>query len=148
MRFARRPSSHRIRLVDVYSRVFFTPEGDMLDVPSNEDLGLNVTLSSITSSENRAHTPFPQYAVLGGKHRRDGRWRPLQARWSVSTSSARVKQVKILKVQHGGESGGTGGSVNACLFETPGGVIGRGATKMAGPCYCVAQVKIPAGRSV
>ena len=52
-------------LADIFSGVLFTPDGDLLDVSSDEDVGLNVTLSSISSSEGRAHTPFARYAVLG-----------------------------------------------------------------------------------
>ena len=52
-------------LDDIFSGVFFTPDGDLLDVSSDEDVGLNVTLSSISSSEGRAHTPFARYAVPG-----------------------------------------------------------------------------------
>ena len=65
MSFAHRPSSQGIRLDDTLSRVFFTPDGDMLDVLSDEDLGPNVTLSSTSSSEGRAYIPFVQYAAFG-----------------------------------------------------------------------------------
>ena len=52
-------------LDNIFSGVLFTPDGDLLDVSSDEDVGLNVTLSAISSSEGRAHTPFVRYAVLG-----------------------------------------------------------------------------------
>ena len=52
-------------LDNIFSGVLFTPDGDLLDVSSDEDVGRNVTLSSISSSEGRAHTPFARYAVLG-----------------------------------------------------------------------------------
>ena len=66
MRFACRPFSQGIILDDIFSGVLFTPDGDLLDVSSDEVVGLNVTLSSISSSEGRAHTPFARYAVQGG----------------------------------------------------------------------------------
>ena len=65
MRFTCRPSSQGIMLDDIFSVVFFPPDGDRLDVSSDEDVGRNVTLSSISSSEGRAHTPFAQYEELG-----------------------------------------------------------------------------------
>ena len=52
-------------LHDIFSGVLFTADSDLLDVSSDEDVGLHVTLSSISSSEGRAHTPFARYAVLG-----------------------------------------------------------------------------------
>ena len=48
----------------IFSWVLFTPDGDLLDVSSDEDVSLNVTLSSSSSNEGRAHTPFARYAVL------------------------------------------------------------------------------------
>ena len=66
MRFARRPSSRGITLDDIYSGMLFTPDSDdLLDVSSGKDVGLKVTLPSISSSKGRAHTPFARYAVLG-----------------------------------------------------------------------------------
>ena len=59
------PSSQGIRLDDIFSGAFFTSDGNLLDVLSEEDVGLNLTLPSISSSEGRAHTPFARYAVLG-----------------------------------------------------------------------------------
>ena len=52
-------------LDDIFSGVFFTPDGDLLDVSSDEDVDLGVTLSSISISEGREDIPFAQYAVLG-----------------------------------------------------------------------------------
>ena len=43
MRFARRPASQEMRLDDIFSGLFGTPDGDLLDVASDEDVGLNVT---------------------------------------------------------------------------------------------------------
>ena len=114
--------------------MFFTPDLDLLDVLSDEDVGLNVTLSSISSSEGRAHTPLRAVRGTREQPRLNGRWRLLRTRWSISTSPARVKRDKISKIQHGGESSGTGGSAEAGLFEVPGGVIGRGAGKVARQC--------------
>ncbi|CAN0038503.1 unnamed protein product, partial [Ascophyllum nodosum] len=68
MRFARRPSSQGIRFDDIFYGVSSTRDGDLLDVSSDEYIGLNVTLSPISSSEGRTQTPFAQYAVLGDSH--------------------------------------------------------------------------------
>ena len=38
-------------LDDIFSGVLFTPDVDLLDLSSDENVGLNVTLSSISSSE-------------------------------------------------------------------------------------------------
>ena len=52
-------------LDDIFSGVPLTPDGDLLDVSSDKDVGLNLTLSFFSSSEGREHTPFARYAVLG-----------------------------------------------------------------------------------
>ena len=71
-----------IRVDDIFSGVFSTPDGDLLEFLSDEDVDLNVTLSSTSSSEGWAHIPFAQYAVLRRQPRYDGRWRPLRTRWT------------------------------------------------------------------
>ena len=121
-------------LDDIFSGVLFTPDGDLLDVSSDEDVSLNVTPTSISSSEgSRAH-PLRAVRGTGGQPRLHRSWRPLRTRWSISTSPARVKREKILKIQHGRESGDTGRSANAGLFEAPGCVIGRGPSEIAQKC--------------
>lgn len=58
-----------MNLDDVFSGVFFSPEGDLLDIPSEEDddgNSLNLTLSSATISDGARHPQFAQFAVLGG----------------------------------------------------------------------------------
>lgn len=57
-----------INLDDVFSGVFFSPEGDLLDIPSDEDeegANLNLTLSSATISDGARHPQFAQFAVYG-----------------------------------------------------------------------------------
>lgn len=46
--------------------MFFSPEGDLLDIPSDGDDSLNLTLSSTSISEGASHPQFAQFAVLGG----------------------------------------------------------------------------------
>ena len=102
--------------------MFFTPKVELLDVRSDEDVDLSVTLPSTSTSEHRAHTPFTQYAILGDSPDvTGGGGRSGQVGGSFM-SPARVKRKKIPKIRHGGESGGTRGSANAGLFETPGGI--------------------------
>ena len=108
--------------------MFFTPDGDLLDVSSDEDVSLNVNLSSISSSEGRTHSPFAQYAILGNSPDLTG------ARSVFTSSLARVKGEKISNIQNGGGSGDTGESANAGLFKAPGGVVGRGTMKVARQC--------------
>ncbi|CAN0085466.1 unnamed protein product, partial [Ectocarpus sp. 8 AP-2014] len=55
-----------LNLDDVFSGVFFSPDGDLLDIPSDGDESLNLTLSSTSISEGTTHTPFAQFAVLRG----------------------------------------------------------------------------------
>ncbi|CAM9863436.1 unnamed protein product, partial [Ectocarpus fasciculatus] len=55
-----------LNLDDVFSGVFFSPDGDLLDIPSDGDESLNLTLSSTSISEGTVHPPFAQFAVLGG----------------------------------------------------------------------------------
>ncbi|CAN0477186.1 unnamed protein product, partial [Hapterophycus canaliculatus] len=55
-----------INLDDVFSGVFFSPEGDLLDIPSDGDESLNLTLSSASISEGTNHPQFAQFAVLSG----------------------------------------------------------------------------------
>lgn len=54
-----------INLDDVFSGVFFSPDGDLLDISSDDD-SLNLTLSSASISEGTRHPQFAQFAVLGG----------------------------------------------------------------------------------
>lgn len=56
-----------LNLDDVFSGVFFSPDGDLLDIPSDGDESLNLTLSSTSISEGTTHTPFAQFAVLSGR---------------------------------------------------------------------------------
>ncbi|CAM9905068.1 unnamed protein product [Scytosiphon promiscuus] len=55
-----------INLDDVFSGVFFSPEGDLLDIPSDGDDSLNLTLSSASISDGANHPQFAQFAVLSG----------------------------------------------------------------------------------
>lgn len=50
----------------MFSGVFFSPQGDLLDIPSDGDESLNLTLSSTSISDGAAHPQFAQFAVLGG----------------------------------------------------------------------------------
>ena len=40
-------------------------DGELVDVPSDEDINFDVTLFFTSTIEGRAHTPFSQYALLG-----------------------------------------------------------------------------------
>ncbi|CAN0514785.1 unnamed protein product, partial [Ectocarpus sp. 12 AP-2014] len=55
-----------LNLDDVFSGVFFSPDGDLLEIPSDGDESLNLTLSSTSISEGTTNTPFAQFAVLSG----------------------------------------------------------------------------------
>ncbi|CAN0236615.1 unnamed protein product, partial [Ectocarpus sp. 4 AP-2014] len=55
-----------LNLDDVFSGVFFSPDGDLLDIPSDGDESLNLTLSSTSISEGTTRMPSAQYAVLSG----------------------------------------------------------------------------------
>ena len=121
-------------LDDIFSEVFFTLDGDLFDVSSDEDVDLNVTLPSISSSEGRAHTPFCAIRGTGGQPRLNGSRKPLRTHWSISTSPVIIKREKVSKIQHGGDFGGTGRSANAGLSKVSGCIIGRGPAKMARQC--------------
>ena len=102
----------------IFSGVLFTPGGDLLYQ---------------FQRGSHAHA-LRTVRGTGGQPRLNGSWRPLRTRWGISTSPARVKREKILKIQHGRESGDTGRSANAGLFQAPGCGIGRGPAKMARQC--------------
>lgn len=54
---------------DVFSGVFFSPEGDLLEIPSDcedeDGNDLSLTLSSAYISDDARHPKFAQFAVLG-----------------------------------------------------------------------------------
>lgn len=54
-----------INLDDIFSGVLFTPDGELLDIPSDDDENLNITLSTTRISEGRTQTSFGQFAVVG-----------------------------------------------------------------------------------
>lgn len=64
-----------INLDDVFSGVFFSPEGDLLDIPSSEEdeegANLNLTLSSATISDGARHPQFAQFAVYSSGPNRE-----------------------------------------------------------------------------
>ena len=51
-------------LNDIFSEMFFTPDEELLDIPSDENVDRTVTFFTSTN-ERRAHTPFAQYTGLG-----------------------------------------------------------------------------------
>ena len=51
-------------LNDIFSEVFFTPDEELLDIPSDNNVNRTVTFFTSTN-ERRAHTPLAQYAILG-----------------------------------------------------------------------------------
>ena len=53
-----------MNLNDIFSELLFTPDDELLDIPSDENVDLNITFFTSTN-EGHAHIPFAQFTVLG-----------------------------------------------------------------------------------
>ena len=121
---------NKSRQYDIFPRLFYTSDGELLDVPSDED----VTLFSISTSEGHANTPCAQYAILGsnpdvtGSGARSGHDEAF-LRPPLGSSGRRFRRFR-----NGGESGGTRGSANAVCLR------GAVAAECRESVDCVAQV--------
>ena len=54
-----------MNLNDIFSEVFFTPDKELLDIPSDENVDRSTVTFFKSTNGRRAHIPFAQYAVLG-----------------------------------------------------------------------------------
>lgn len=110
--------------------MFFTPDGELLDIPSDDDENLNITLSTTRTSEGSAQTPFAQFAVVGDSlaSEESGSSGLFQ---DVLISPGTVKEEQTVDSDSGPLS--AGGLPEPGRFQVPssvgaGGVIGGGFT--------------------
>ena len=130
-------TGNKSRQYDVFPGLFYTSDGELLDVPSDED----VTRIFISTGEGRANTPCAQYAILGsnpdvtGSGARSGHDEAF-LHPQVGSSGRRFRRFR-----NGGEPGGTGGSVNVVCLRGAVGAEMSGERRLCYPSHVTSPSK-------